>query len=406
MDRPIARTRLPFGGDPRLLVAGGIAAGGLVLGLLAWAVRAAPAAIEADEDVARIGDVSSEVIATGSLEYVQTQLLTAPSPARVLAVHVAPGDSVAAGQLLISLGSPDVEIQTLQAEQALSAERSALLEYRASTAMNVLAQESAVHALRSAAILAARDSAAAEDLGARRLASEVEVLQKRSAASDARIRLEREGARLVLMRASADSLAAARREQVERLAAIAQFQRRRLDALEVRAPFAGVTQDVKLQLGEWVVGGVTLLKLVKRDALRAVLRVPESAAAVVGLGQRAVVRIGADSALGHVVGKEASASEGSVNVRVQLDGKPPAGAVAERSVQGRIIVGRRTGVVKIRRPLPEQEHGGYVMVRAKDGSLSRRPVVFGAAGATEIEVASGLAAGEVVRLSRDEGRQR
>jgi len=69
-------------------------------------------------------------------------------------------------------------------------------------------------------------------------------------------------------------------------------------------------------------------------------------------------------------------------------------------------VGRRTGVVKIRRPLPEQEHGGYVMVRAKDGSLSRRPVVFGAVGATEIEVASGLAAGEVVRLSRDEGRQR
>lgn len=405
MDRPIPRARVPLAGNPRLLIGGGIASGLLGLGLVAWAARGAPAVVEGDEDVARVGDVASEVIATGSLEYVQTQLLTAPSPARVLAVHVASGDSVSAGQVLVSLGSPDVEIQALQAEQALSAERSALLDYRTTAAMAALAQESAVQALRSAATLAARDSVAAEDLGARRLASEIEVLQKRSAASDARVRLERESARLVLMRTSADSLAAARHEQVERLSAIAQFQRRRLDALTIRAPFSGVTQDVKLQLGEWVVGGVTLLKLVRRDALRAVLRVPESVAGVVGLGQPAVVRIGADSALGRVVGKEASASAGSVNVRVQLDGRPPAGAVAERSVQGRIIVGQRTGVVKIRRPPAEQEQGGYVLVQAKDGTLERRAVVFGSAGGTEIEIVKGLAAGEVVRLSRPEGRQ-
>src|SRR5260370_42154976 len=86
-----------------------------------------------------------------------------------------------------------------------------------------------------------------------------------------------------------DSQVAVQQAQVENLGAIAAFQRNVLRSLEVRAGDSGVVADLRLQLGQCVLAGTLLAKVVQPGKLKAVLQIPETQAKDVAIGQRAAI---------------------------------------------------------------------------------------------------------------------
>jgi HlyD family secretion protein len=87
-------------------------------------------------------------------------------------------------------------------------------------------------------------------------------LEDEAAEVATRLGLERE--RLDLLDRSLDQRIDAQRRQIERLRAISEFQRgERLESMLVRATASGVVQDLTLEIGQWVMPGQSLARVVE-----------------------------------------------------------------------------------------------------------------------------------------------
>jgi HlyD family secretion protein len=203
------------------------------------------------------------------------------------------------------------------------------------------------------------------------------------------------------MEQAIDSQIATQAGQVEQLKAIAANQQNRLRSLSVRAPDAGVLQDLTLQMGQWVPEGTTLAKVVQPGQLKAVLHIPESQAKDVSIGQKASIDTHNGIIAGHVTRKDPSAQGGNVLVDVALDGALPNGAVPDLNVDGTIVIDRLTNVLYTGRPSFSAGSGAVSLFKLVDGGKAavRVPVELGRSSMNVIEIIRGLAVGDQIIVS-------
>jgi hypothetical protein len=207
--------------------------------------------------------------------------------------------------------------------------------------------------------------------------------------------------RLKLMEQSIGAQIATQSSQVQQLKAIAVNQQSRLQSLHVRAPERGVLQDLTLQLGQWVPEGTTLAKVVQPGQLKAVLRIPESQAKDVAIGQKASIDTRNGFVPGHVTRKDPSAQGGSVTIDVSLDGALPAGAVPDLSVDGTIVIEKLINVKYSGRPAFSAGSGSASLFKLLDDGTTavRVPVVLGRSSVNVIEIVRGLDVGDKIIVS-------
>ena len=347
------------------------------------------------------GDVVREVRGPGTLVPEQIRWITAQASARVERLGAESGRQVAAGDVLLELSNPDLRIQTMQAEQQVQQAQMALLNLRTSLRSQMLTQEGLVATTRTQFLSATAEGAAADTLVSRKLLSSIEAANRRAQAEELTVRYRIERERLELMRQSIDSQLAVQAAQVVQLRAIADNQQTRLKSLQVRAPESGVLQDLTLQLGQWVPEGTTLAKVVQPGKLKAVLRIPESQAKDVQLGQPAMIDTRNGVVKGHVLRKDPSAQGGSVTVDVALEGPLPAGAVPDLSVDGSIQVEKMTNVLHAGRPAGSAGAGsmGLFKVNVAGDEAVRVSVEIGRVSVNAIEIVRGLAPGDRLIVS-------
>ncbi len=387
----------------KVAIAGGIAAALLLTIAVARLDPAVPTVARAGViiDSVRRGDVTREVRGPGSLVPEQVRWITAQASARVERLYVQSGATMGGGQLILELSNPDLQIQTMQAEQQVRQAEIELLNLRTNLRSALLTQEGVVATTRTQYVSAVQEAAAADSLVKRNLVSEFDLRNRRAQAEEMTTRLRIEQERLQLMAAAIDSQIAVQAGQVEQLRAIAANQQARLRSLTVRAPDAGVLQELDLELGQWVPEGTMLGKVVQPGRLKAELRIPESQAKDVALGQPAMVDTRNGIVRGRVVRKDPSAVGGSVLVDVALEGPLPPGAVPDLSVDGTIQIAQMNGILYTGRPATGAASGRVTMFRLEaDGvHAARVQVELGRSSVNTIEILSGLQPGDRVVLS-------
>ena len=352
-------------------------------------------------DSVRQGDVVREVRGPGTLVPEQIRWITAQASARVERKGVESGAKVGAGELLLVMSNPDLQIQTMQAEQQVRQAQIELLNLKTNLRSSILTQEGVVAQSRTQFVSATQEAQAADSLVKMKLISAFELANRRASAEEATTRLRVEQERLQLQRAAIDSQIATQGAQVQQLERIAERQRNRLGSLTVRAPEAGVLQDLTLELGQWVPEGTTLAKVVQPGKLKAVLRIPESQAKDVVIGQRATVDTRNGIVQGRVGRKDPAAIQGTVTVDIYLEGALPAGAVPDLSVDGTIQIERLVNVLHTGRPAFGAGTGRVGLFKLVDGGSAavRVPVELGRSSVNTIEILSGLKVGDQVILS-------
>ncbi len=385
------------------LIASGVALVVVATVLLNGLAPAAPTVDKAAVlvDSVRRGDVVREVRGPGTLVPERIQWITAQASARVERVMSESGQNVDGGTVLLELSNPDLQIQTMQAEQQVRQAQIELLNLRTNLRSAMLTQEGTVASMRTQYVNASQEGAAADSLAKLQLISGFEANRKKAEAAEFTTRLRIESERLELMRQAIDSQIATQSAQVQQLQAIAANQRTRLGSLQVRAPETGVLQDLSLQLGQWVPEGTTLAKVVQPDKLKAVLRIPESQAKDVALGQPASIDTRNGVVAGRVTRKDPSAQGGSVTIDVTIDGPLPAGAVPDLSVDGTIQIERLDNVLYTGRPAMT---GGTGLVQlfkmnTQGDEAIRVPVQLGRNSVNTIEILRGLEPGDRIILS-------
>ena len=386
-----------------LFIAGGVV---LVVIVTAWTLSLDPASQTIERsavliDSVRKGDVVREVRGPGTLVPEHIRWITAQASARVERLASESGKKVGAGDLLLELSNPDLQIQTMQAEQQVRQAQIELLNLKTSLKSQLLTQQGVVASTRTQYVSASQEAMAADSLAKLKLLSPFEVANKRAQAEEYTTRLRVEQERLKLMEQAIDSQIATQASQVVQLRAIADNQQNRLHSLSVRAPDAGVLQDLTLQLGQWVPEGTTLAKVVQPGSLKAVLRIPESQAKDVAIGQKASVDTRNGFVAGHVTRKDPSAQGGSVTVDVTLDGALPAGAVPDLSVDGTIVIEKLSNVLYSGRPAFSAGSGSVSLFKLVDDGKAavRVPVELGRSSVNVIEIVRGLDVGDRIIVS-------
>jgi len=229
--------------------------------------------------------------------------------------------------------------------------------------------------------------------------NDVSLAHEKADELEARYDIEKQ--RLELLTSAVDSQLDVQREQVVRLRAITAFRLSRLGSLQVRAGEDGVLQELTLQLGQWVVPGTILAKVVQPGKLKAVIRIPETQAPGLAIGQSASVDTRTGLVAGRVVRIDPAAPEGTVTVDIALDGALPDGARPDISVDATITIERLSDVLSTGRPAYGQPNSTIGMFKLVEGGryAVRIPVKVGRTSVNAIEIVNGLAAGDSVILS-------
>jgi len=352
-------------------------------------------------DSVRLGTMLRSVRGSGTLVPERIRWVSAVTAGRVERVNVRPGATVTASSVLLELSNPDVQLQALEAQRGLTAAQAELLNLRTSLETNRLNQRALVATARAQHQQAVRDAAAAETLATRNMISTNELSRARENALQLATHIEVEDARLDLITAAADSQLALQRAQVERMRAIADFQQQRVRSMVVTAGAEGVVQDLDLQPGQWVVSGTTLARVVEPGRLKAVVRIPETQARDVALGQTASVDTRNGIVAGSVVRIDPAAQNGTVAVDIGFEGPLPRGARPDLSVEGTIELERLDRVLFVGRPAYGQPDGQVSLFRlAPDGRTAERvSVQLGKSSVNTVEVTRGLRAGERIIIS-------
>lgn len=387
-----------------ILIGGGAIA---VILIAIFLIRLKPAAptVEAStiyRDTVRQGEMVLEVRGPGTLVPEDLRWITAVTAGRVERKHLQPGAQVEPGTVLLELTNPDVEIQTLNADRALTEAQAQLVQLRTSLASNRLTQAAAVAQLRSEYLDAKRRAETGAELLRQGLIVPLDQQQAQDRADALAKRVEYEEERLGILTATIAEQIKVQEDQVARLRSITDFQHGLKASMVVRAGARGVLQEIPLEVGQYAQPGATLARVVPSPLrLKAVLRIPENQAKDLAIGQKAMIDTRNGVAPGRVARIDPASINGTVTVDVYLDGTPPAGARPDLSVDGVVEIARLKNVLYTGRPPYGQSDGTIGLFKLVDGGryAQRVPVRLGRTSVNSVEIREGLARGDVVILS-------
>jgi multidrug resistance efflux pump len=299
------------------------------------------------------------------------------------------------------MSNPDVQLEALSAGRQVTTAEAALVNLETTLAMQRLAQQAAIASAEAAASDARRQGVMLASLGKKQLASTNDVAQANERAAEQGARLSAERERLRVMDGAMARQIALQKSEVQRTRAIAEFQRARVASMHVVTTEDGVLQTLPLELGQWVVPGQVLATVAQPGRLKAVLRVQETQARDVVVGQPVDVDTRNGMAKGHVLRVDPSVQNGTVTVEVALDGPLPKGARPDLSVDGTIEIERLPDVLHLGRPAYGEGESTVGLFRLDpDGRHATRvPVTLGRTSVRTIQIARGLNVGDRVIIS-------
>ena len=352
-------------------------------------------------DTVKRGPMIRQVKGAGTLVPEYIRWLTADTAGRVERIHVRPGTPVEPGTLLLELSNPDVQLQALEAERQLASAEAELISLRTHLETQRISQAATIATLETEATHAENQAQATVALMDRSFVPKLELQQVKGKAGEMATRLGLERQRLSVIQSSTREQLAAQQGQIERLKAVARFRRNQVDSMQVKAGEGGVLSELPLELGQWVTPGTVLAKVVKPEKLKAELRIAETQARDIQVGQRAEVDTRNGIVEGTVARIAPAASQGTVRVEVMLTGELPKGARPDLTVEGTVELERLGEVLSMGRPAGAQPNATVSLFKLVPGSdeAVRVPVRLGRGSVNSIEVVQGLAEGEQVVLS-------
>jgi HlyD family secretion protein len=356
-------------------------------------------------DTVKRGPMTRDVNAPGTLEPEYVRNITALTSGRVELLPVKPGVPVTTSTVLVVLTSPDEEIKALQYQQQLNSAVGLLASLKTSLKQQILGQQGQVATMHSQYNNAVRLAAVQDSLAKKNLSSANDVAAAHDQIFELKQRQDIEQKRLDDFVASEQSQIDLQVQQIESLKRILEDQRRRIAAMEVKSPEAGLLQSLgnpPLELGQFVQAGFQLARVVQPGKLKAVLRVPENQAKDVVPGLPAKIDLHNNNVVnGHVTRTDPSSVQGTVTVEVALDDALPVGTRSDLAVDGTITLERLNDVLFIGRPGFGQAESsvGIFLVDKGKGEAHRVTVQLGRASVNTIEVKKGLSIGDSVIIS-------
>jgi HlyD family secretion protein len=358
-------------------------------------------------DTVKRGPMLRQVRGLGTLVPEEVLWIPAQQSGRVERIFVRPGTEVTPNTVLIALSNPEVELGAINAEWQVKAAEASLKDLRVKLESQRLDQEAAAARVASEFATAKLNADVEARLGAEGLTSDVRVKTTRAVADELSNRAKIERKKAEISSESIDAQIAAQEVNIERLRADVDLKKKQLAMLTVRAGVQGVLQQLgatpqtPVEVGHQVAIGTILAKVAQPSKLKAELKIAETQAKDIMIGQLAQIDTRNGIIQGRVSRIDPAVQNGTVTVDVRLEGELPQGARPDLSVDGTVELERLNDVVYVGRPVFGQPNSTITLFRLEpdEKEALRVQVKLGRSSVNTIEVVEGLKVGDQVILS-------
>ena len=327
--------------------------------------------------------------------------IPAQTEATVVRILTLPGSIVKPDTILLELADPQSTQQALDAELSLKSARADLRNVQVKVQSDLMAQKSAAATVNADYNQAQRQAKTDKSLYSLGVISGLAYNSSQGKADELTTRNKLEEQTVDINEKAIESQLAVQQAKVDQAQAIYDLKKQQLDALRVRAGIAGELTSMPLAVGQHVTLGTMLAEVEQPNQFKAQLKIAETQARDIQLGQPASIDTHNGLADGIVTRIDPAVVNGTVTVDVKLVGKVPDGARKDLSVDGTIDLERLKDVLYVGRPAFGNEESTITLFRLdQDGKGAVRvPVKVGRASVNAIQVLQGLHEGDTVILS-------
>jgi HlyD family secretion protein len=393
-------SRKPFWIGLGVVIAAVAIVGALFLpNVLRWAQ--AEAAVPRDRirvaDVRR-GDLIRDVSVQGRIVAAVSPTLFASADGSI-SLLVESGAEVAEGDALAVIDSPELENQLRQQEATLESMEVGLERQQITTRQLQLSSQKNVDLAQVALTAANREQRRAEISFAQQVIPEIDLEKAVDDLASAELsyahavqdmELDRERLAFELRTMQLD---------VNRQTLLVEDLKRQVDELTIRSPVTGIVGNLQVDQKEAVSRNQPVMAVVDLSAFEVEANVPESYADDLGLGMQAEIRVGTRAARAELVAVSPEIVDNQVTTRLRFtDGTPP-GLRQNQRLTTRILLENITGTLIVERGQFLESGGGRIAYVIDNDIARRREILVGARSLSEIEIASGLEAGDVIITS-------
>lgn len=345
------------------------------------------------------GDLAIQVDGYGVLRSNRQKLLTAQSSATVSEILLRPGAVVTPNSVILRMQDPDLKQAIESAQMALQQQQANLRRQKLANQRERLS-EKATHAQLESEY---------QSLVLRREAQQVLRDQGVIPAIDvktAELEEQQLGARAELQRQRITQLAQLHQEDIE----ISQQQvnqaksnlarlEQRAQQLAVTAGINGTIQRLAVELGQSVSIGQELAQVGSNSDLQALIRVPQSKAEQIKVGQTAMIDTRRERVPATVARITPQVQEGTIEVELSFTEGVPESARPELSVEAQILTNQLNNTLYIERPANKQAYSTTELYIIQGEQAIATSVQFGEDAGRHLQILQGTKENQRIILS-------
>jgi HlyD family secretion protein len=384
-----------------------IVAAVVLIPLVTYALsRLKPAAPSVDNgtiwtDTVKRGPMLREVRGLGTLVPETILLIPAATDGRVDKRYILPGTPVKAETSILDLSNPELQQTALDAEYQMKGAQANLEQTRALLQNQLMDKRTQAASVSSAYHTALLDKETNEKLAANGLVSDLIYKKSQVAAAELEKQDDLAQKEVETFENSIASQLAVQQASLDEKRAMYELKKSQLDQLHVRPGIDGVLQELDVEVGQKVTMGTVLARVAQPSHLKAQLKIAETQAKDITIGQKASVDTHNGIIAGHVTRIDPAVQNGTVTVDVGLDGALPPGARPDLSVEGTVEIERLADILFVGRPVHGEANSTVGLFKVVDDGreATRVQVQLGRSSVNTVEIVKGLDVGDKVILS-------
>ncbi len=378
----------------------------LIVGVTLGLSRLRPAAPTVDRatiwpDEVKRGPMLREVRGLGTLVPEDIHWIPAQTECRVDRIVLRPGAIVKPDSIILELSDPQLQRDAVDAEYQLKGAEADMANLKVQVNSELMNQKAVEAAVRSDYEQSKIQHEVDDKLYNEGIASDVTAKLSKVKMEQLAIRVELESERTKIATESSQARLAAQQARVEQQKALYQLKRSQVEALHLRAGITGVLQLVPVEEGQRATPGTNLARVADPKKLKAEIKIAETQAKDVAIGQDATIDTRNGVVKGRVSRIDPSVQNGTVTVDVAFTEPLPNGARADLSVDGTVELENLKDVLYVGRPVHGQSDSTIGIFKLVDDGAEavRVNVKLGRSSVNTIEVLQGLKVGDKVILS-------
>jgi HlyD family secretion protein len=378
----------------------------VITGALARLKPAAPSVDKATvwPDTVKRGSMLIDVRGLGTLEPETIDVISAPVDGVVKQRYLLPGTPVKPDTVVMDLTNPQLEQEVMDAQYQLKAAQATYKETEALLENQLMDKRTTAAGISSQYQTVDLQRQTQEELFKDGLTPELQVKTYEVQAAELKKQDELAQKEVQTFQNSMQSQLAVQEATIAQKKALYDLYSSQLEQMHVRAGIEGMFQELDVDVGQRVTQGTPLAKVTQPSHLKAQLKIPETQAKDVQIGQKAEVDTHNGIIPGHVIRIDPSVLNGTRTVDVKLDGPLPEGAVPDLSVEGTVEIERLTDVLYVGRPVhgdADSTVGLFKVVGPWSDAKEavRVQVELGKTSVSNVQILKGLDVGDTVILS-------